>query len=151
MSDALSDKRKIRILNITDDFNRQALAVEPGLGFPAERVIRVLEILEEERGLPTHLRVDNGPEFTARSFQKWCYQKGVRIKYIQPGKPVQNAYIERFNRIFREGVLDAYWFDDLEQLRIIVNKWKEDYNHNHPHAVLGGISPITYYRKFKTI
>jgi len=117
------------------------------LSFPAQRVIRVLEVLEEERGLPTQVRVDNGPEFTAGVFQNWCLQKQVRIKYIQPGKPVQNAYIERFNRIFREDVLDAYWFEDLQQLRILINKWKQDYNHNHPHAALGGISPMSSYQK----
>lgn len=144
MSDALTDGRKIRILNITDDFNREALAIEAGLSFPADRVIRVLDILEEEVGLPQNIRVDNGPEFISKKLKEWCNNKHIRLKYIQPGKPVQNAFIERFNRIFRDDILDAYWFEDLEQLRIITEQWRFDYNHNHPHKSLNGLSPVTY-------
>lgn len=147
MSDALADGRRIRILNITDDFNREALAVEAALSFPAERVIRVMQILEEEHGLPETIRVDNGPEFISNRFQCWCRAKQIAVQYIQPGKPSQNAYIERFNRIFREDVLDAYWFEDLEQLRILIDEWKNDYNQNHPHSALAGLSPITYYNQ----
>lgn len=144
MSDSLTDGRRIRVLNITDDFNREALGIEAGLSFPADRVVRVLTRLEEEVGLPSNIRVDNGPEFISKTLRAWCERKNITLKYIQPGKPVQNAFIERFNRIFREDVLDAYWFDDLEQLRIIIEKWRYDYNHNHPHSSLGGVSPITY-------
>lgn len=141
MSDALADKRKIRIFNVIDDYNREALAIEPGLGFPSERVIRVLNHLGEEIGLPKAIRVDNGPEFTSINFQNWCKENKVEIKYIQPGSPVQNAFIERFNRYFREDVLDAYWFENLEQLRVIIEKWRTDYNENHPHKSLGRLSP----------
>ncbi len=144
MSDALADKRKIRILNVIDDFNREALAIEAGLGFPSERVIRVLYHLGEEIGLPKAIRVDNGPEFTSINFQQWCKANSIEIKYIQPGSPVQNAFVERFNRYFREDVLDAYWFEDLEQLRIIIEKWRQDYNENHPHKSLGRLSPKQY-------
>ena len=147
MSDALGDGRKIRVFNVTDDYNREALAIEAGLSFPAERVIRVFEVLEEEYGLPKYIRLDNGPEFTANRFKEWCKAKQITIKYIQPGKPVQNAYIERFNRIFREDILDAYWFEDLEQLRILMHNWREDYNNRHPHKALNGLPPITYYKK----
>jgi putative transposase len=131
-------------LNITDDYNREALGTEPGLSFPAQRVIRIFEQLEYQYGLPKNLRLDNGPEFRSLIFQIWCKQKGINIIYIQPGKPVQNAYIERFNRIFREDILDAYWFEDLEQLRILIHQWREDYNHNHPHKSLNRLSPIKY-------
>ena len=130
MSDALTDKRKIRIFNVIDDYNREALAIEVGLGFPSERVIRVLDHLSEEIGLPKAIRVDNGPEFTSMNFQNWCKENNIEIKYIQPGSPVQNAFIERFNRYFREDVLDAYWFEDLEQLRVIIERWRTDYNYN---------------------
>jgi putative transposase len=140
MSDALSDGRKIRVLNIIDDFNREVLRVKVGLSFPAERVVRVLRRLEEERGLPQHIRVDNGPEFIAKAFQNFCKGK-VEIKYIQPGKPTQNAYIERLNRQFREDVLDAYLFENLEQVAILAEDWRQDYNQNHPHKSLGGKSP----------
>jgi len=147
MSDTLTDGRKIRVFNVTDDFNREALSIEVGLSFPAERVIRVFELLEQEYGLPSNIRLDNGPEFTAICFKGWCKEKGINIKYIQPGKPVQNAYIERFNRIFREDILDAYWFESLEQLRILIHTWREDYNHHHPHGSLNGLPPVMYYQK----
>ena len=140
MSDALSDGRKIRVLNIMDDYNREVLAIEVGLSFPSERVVRVLQQLNEERGLPQHIRVDNGPEFIAKAFQQYCYGK-VDIQYIQPGKPTQNAYIERLNRHFREDVLDAYLFDNLEQVNILAEDWRQDYNRNHPHKSLGRKSP----------
>jgi putative transposase len=142
MSDVLADKRKVRVLNVIDDYNREALALEAGLSFPANRVIRVLTLLEEEIGqLPKYIRVDNGPEFTSKIFQQWCKNKRITIKYIQPGSPTQNAFIERFNRYFREDVLDAYWFEDLDQLRTIMESWRMDYNENHPHKSLGGLTP----------
>lgn len=147
MSDSLTDGRRIRIFNVTDDFNREALAIEPALSFPAERVIRVMQILEEEYGLPETIRVDNGPEFIAKKLQSWCKEKGITLQYIQPGKPSQNAYIERFNRIFREDILDAYWFEDLEQLRVLIEEWRNDYNYNHPHSALNGASPVAYYEE----
>ena len=145
MSDALQDGRKIRVLNITDDFNREALAIEVGLSFPSDRVIRALQVMEEEYGLPEQIRVDNGPEFISSRMQTWCEKKAIKLKFIQPGKPAQNAYIERFNRIFREDVLDAYWFESLDQVRILAEQWRMDYNQNHPHSSLGGFSPIDHY------
>ena len=111
-------------------------AVEPGLSFPATRVTRVLNQLEEEIGLPKVIRVDNGPEFISKEFTAWCERRAIEIRYIQPGKPMQNGFIERFNRTFREDVLDAYWFEDLEQLGIIAEKWRYDYNFYHPHKAL---------------
>jgi putative transposase len=144
MSDALTDGRKIRILNVIDDFNREALALEVGMGFASERVTRVLDQLRDEVGLPKRIRVDNGPEFTSTKFQKWCEAHQIEIRFIQPGSPTQNAFIERFNRYFREDVLNAYWFEDLEQLRIIIEKWRLDYNENHPHKSLGRMTPNQY-------
>jgi len=141
MSDALVDGRKIRVFNVIDDFNREALAIESGIGFPSDRVIRVLSDLTLEHGTPKRVRVDNGPEFTSNKFQAWCKDHNIEIRFIQPGSPTQNAYIERFNRYFREDVLDAYWFEDLDQLRIITEKWRDDYNENHPHKSLGRLTP----------
>lgn len=145
MSDALQDGRKIRVFNITDDFNREALAIEVGLSYPSDRVIRTLQVMEEEYGLPERIRVDNGPEFISNKLRSWCEEKGIKLKFIQPGKPAQNAYIERFNRIFREDVLDAYWFESLDQVRVLSEQWRVDYNEKHPHSSLGGFSPIEYY------
>ncbi len=145
MSDALTDGQKIRVLNLTDDYTREAPAIEVGLSFPADRVVRILEVMEEEHGLPKHIRVDNGPEFISHRLGDWCKTKNIRLKFIQPGMPTQNAYIERFNRLFREDVLDAYWLEDPEQVRIIAERWRQDYNRHHPHSSPGGISPMDYY------
>lgn len=144
MSDALSDGRRIRVFNVIDDCNREALAIRSSVSFPAQRVVRILEELEQTIGLPKKIRVDNGPEFISNHFSQWCETKGISIHYIQPGKPMQNGYIERFNRLFREDILDAYWFEDLEQLRVITDKWRNDYNQNHPHKSLNMTSPMTF-------
>lgn len=143
MSDALSDGRRIRVLNILDDYNREVVAIEAGLSIPAERVVRVLKRIGEERGLPQKIRVDNGPEFLAYAFQQFCKDR-IQIQYIQAGKPTQNAYIERLNRLYREDVLDAYLFEDLEELSILSEDWRIDYNKNHPHKSLGRMSPEAY-------
>jgi putative transposase len=144
MSDALVSGRKVRLLNIMDDFNREVLAIEVDTSLPGERVVRVLEQVIDWRGKPNEIRVDNGPEFISYSLVDFCNKNAIRIKYIQPGKPVQNAYIERLNRTIREDVLDAYLFDDLQQVRILVEKWMEDYNTKFPHQSLKGLSPRDY-------
>lgn len=147
MSDALGDGRKVRVFNVIDDFNREALAIEAGLSFPARRVVRVLEWLKHEKGLPRRIRVDNGPEFISGKFKSWCENHQVEVLYIQPGRPMQNAFIERFNRFFREDVLDAYWFEDLDQLKILAEEFRLRYNSQHPHKSLGRISPDEYYKR----
>ena len=141
MHDQLGDQRSYRLFNVIDDFNREALCVEPSFSYPAEHVIRILEILASERGLPRVIRVDNGPEFLANSFKEFCRIHAVDIQYIQPGKPMQNGYIERFNRLVREEVLDAYLFNSLSQIRILCERLKDDYNANHPHQSLCSQSP----------
>ena len=99
------DDREVRVFNVLDDHNREAIAVRAERSFPADRVVEVLEQLSRDRGLPKRIRVDNGPEFISQVFTQWCAAKGVEVHHIQPGKPAQNAYIERFNRTFREDVL----------------------------------------------
>jgi putative transposase len=144
MCDTLENGRRFRILNVIDDYNREALIVQPQLIFPAEFVINALNDLVFYRGKPAQIRVDNGPEFLSKAFVSWCKENDVRILYIQPGKPVQNALIERFNRLYREDVLDAYIFEDIHQVCTISKQWQEDYNNNHPHGSLNGKSPIQY-------
>lgn len=144
MSDALESGRRIRVLNIIDDFNREALWVDAQYSYPAEFVIRALQHLEVERGLPRKIRVDNGPEFISYKLQDYCHEKGVKLEHIKPGTPTQNAYVERFNRHFREDVLDAYLFGSLQQVNIICDNWKNDYNANHPHRSLGYKSPQVF-------
>lgn len=141
MSDALLTGRKVRVLNVMDDFSREALCIEADISLPAERVTRILDDLIDWRGKPEQIRVDNGPEFTSTAFTDWCKEKGITIKYIQPGKPMQNAFIERFNRSFREEVLDAYLFEELSQVKILSEQWMEDYNNQRPHEALNGLSP----------
>jgi len=123
MADALYDGRGFRTFNVLDEGDRAALAIEIGTSIPSARVIRILEDLIRLYGRPARVRVDNGPELTAEAFVNWCAAQRIAIGYIQPGKPDQNAFIERFNRSFREEVLDAYLFDSLEQVREITDAW----------------------------
>lgn len=147
MSDSLNYGRRFRVLNIIDDYNREALAIEPDFSLPGERVIKTLKEVIFWRGKPREIRVDNGPEFISKSLQKWADDNQIRLKHIQPGSPTQNAYIERFNRYLREDILDAYMFNDLTEVRSLAWDWMTDYNKNHPHKSLGGISPIEYVKQ----
>ena len=141
MSDSLANGRTFRTLNVIDDFNRQALWIEVDTSLPAERVVQVLERLLFERVAPKQIRMDNGPELISQRLDSWAKEKHIDLTHIQPGKPAQNAYIERFNRTFREDVLDAYLFDNLEEVRAITERWLEDYNTIRPHEALQGLSP----------
>ena len=141
MSDALSTGRTFRTLNVIDDFNREALWIEVDTSLPAERVVRVLEQLLSWRGKPTSIRMDNGPELISQRLENWARAKNIELLHIQPGKPAQNAYIERFNRTYREEVLNAYSFDDLKEVRYITERWLEDYNTIRPHEALQGLPP----------
>ena len=142
MSDALMSGRKFRTLNLMDDYNREALGIEVDTSLPAERVVRVLEQITDWRGLPKRIRVDNGPEFISSKLALWCKEKGITLQFIQPGKPTQNAYIERFNGSFRKHVLDAYLFENLDQVRALAEEWMDDYNSYRPHDALNGRSPF---------
>jgi len=141
MSDALTNGRRIRIFKAMDDGSRESLAAHADYSISAEKVIMILKCVVEQRGLPKQIRVDNGPEFLSKAFIGWCNQNNIIIKYIQPGKPMQNAYIERLNRLFREDVLNAYLFDTIEQVRILADKWMDEYNNLHPHKSLNGKTP----------
>ena len=148
MSDSLSGGRKFRTLNILDDFDREALAIEVSMSIPSEHVVRVLERVVYFRDKPKRLRVDNGPEFVAQAFVEWCKKEAIEILYIQPGKPMQNAYIERFNGSFRRDVLDANWFNSLEEVRHCAENWRQDYNLKRPHETLNNLSPIAFATQF---
>ena len=141
MSDSLSNGRAIRTLNILDDYNREALWIEIDTSLPAERVVRVLEQLLLWRVAPKQIRMDNGPELISQRLESWAKERHIELLHIQPGKPAQNACIERFNRTFREDVLDAYLFDNLEEVRAITEHWLEEYNTIRPHEALQGLSP----------
>ena len=144
MHDTLMNGRKFRVLNIIDDFNREALRIEPHFNIGSNLVVKVLERLIVERGQPRAIRVDNGPEFIAAALTEWCFERNIKLLHIQPGKPMQNGYIERFNRSYRNDVLDANLFESIYQARELSDEFLEDYNHHRPHESLGNISPIKY-------
>ena len=144
MHDSLASGRTFRTFNVIDDFNREALAIEIDTSLPAQRVVRVLDALAAWRGYPKRLRSDNGPEFISNKLDEWAEKNGVLLDFIQPGKPAQNAYIERFNRTYREEVLDLYLFDTLAEARAITEAWLEEYNAIRPHEALGGLTPYQY-------
>jgi len=144
MSDSLTDGRKFRLLNIIDDFNRESLAVEVDTSLPSLRVIRVLERLVAQRGKPANIRCDNGPEFISHKLEQWCTDKKITLQFIQPGKPMQNAYIERKNGSMRRELLNAYLFNSLAEVRCLSEEWRLDYNEERPHKSLGYQSPLRY-------
>lgn len=144
MSDSLADGRKFRLLNIMDDFNRESLAIEVDTSLPSPRVIRVLNRLIENRGKPANIRTDNGPEFISHQLQQWCKHNKITLQYIQPGRPMQNAYIERKNGSLRRELLNAYLFYSLAEVRAMSEEWRIDYNTERPHKSLGYLSPKKY-------
>lgn len=141
MSDSLTDGRKLRTFNVLDDYNRECLAVEVDRSLPSQRVIRALEQVIEWRGKPAALRCDNGPEYISRELVEWANQQQITLMYIQPGKPNQNAYIERFNRTARHEWLDLHEFDSIEHAQLLATQWLWTYNNERPHTAIGGIPP----------
>jgi putative transposase len=142
VSDQLgSTGRRFRCLTIVDDFSRECLAIEVDTSLPGSRVARVLERLAFSRGLPQAIVVDNGPEFTGRSLDAWAFEKGIKLDYIRPGKPVENAYIESFNGKFRDECLNEHWFVTLREAQVRIEAWREDYNCKRPHSSLGDLTP----------
>ena len=141
MSDSLWDGRRFRLLNVMDDFNREVLAIETDLSLPASRLIRVLEYLKEFRGLPHMIRMDNGPEFISQKLDDWSKENKVQLVFIQPGKPMQNGYIERCNGNIRRELLNAYVFRTLNEVREKAEEWMMDYNQERPHEALNFKAP----------
>ena len=141
MHDQLEDGRSFRLFNVIDDFNREALGIEVDFSLPSERVIRALRQVISWRGKPQVIRCDNGPENVSAAIQRWAAQWGIRIEYIQPGKPQQNAYVERFNRTVCYEWLSQYHWADLEEVQLYATQWMWKYNHDRPNMALGGITP----------
>ena len=142
MSDSLWDGRRFRVLNVIDDYNREMLAMEADISLPALRVIRVLEFLKEFRGLPKMIRVDNGPEFISHALDEWCRKHEISLVYIQPGKPMQNGYVERCNGSVRKELLNANVFYTMDEVRTRIEEWMDDYNRDRPHESLGYRAPL---------
>ena len=144
MCDSLVDGRRFRLLNIIDDYNRESLAIEIDTSLPALRVIRALNQLIQTRSKPKSIRVDNGPEFISDRLQQWCDDRGITLQFIQPGKPMQNGFVERNNGSLRKELLDAYLFYSLQEVREMAEEWQRDYNHERPHEALGNVPPVFF-------
>lgn len=141
LGDALAWGRRLRLLAVLDVCTREALAVEVDTSLPGARVVRLLSRLTVDRGIPQEIVLDNGPELAGRAVDQWAYERGVRLHFIEPGKPVQNAVIESFNGRLRDECLNEHWFLSLADARRIVEAWREDYNRARPHSALGYRTP----------
>lgn len=147
MHDQLSDGRSVRLLNIIDDFNREALAIEVDFSLPASRVVRTLERLIEWKGKPASIRCDNGPEYAGNTLIMWAERKNITLNFIQPGKPQQNAYIERYNRTVRYDWLGQHLFYSLSELQEYATRWQWFYNHERPNMALNGFTPVQHMQR----
>ncbi|OCG36338.1 hypothetical protein A9G32_05675 [Gilliamella sp. Gris3-2] len=134
----------MRTFNVIEDFNREALGIDIAVSLPAERITRYLDKLAEYHGYPLKIRVDNGPEFTGKTFINWAKSHDIVIDYIKPGSYYQNGYIERFNRTYRTEVLDLYLFNNLAQARRITEEWLTIYNTERPHEALNNMTLLEY-------
>jgi putative transposase len=141
MHDQLETGKSFRLLNVIDDFNREALGIEIDFSLSSLRVIRALEQIISWRGKPKVIRCDNGPEYISSALQTWAENSQIKIEYIQPGNPQQNAYVERFNRTVRYEWLSQYYWKDLEEVQLFATKWMWSYNHERPNMALGGFTP----------
>jgi putative transposase len=148
MSDALGWGRRIRVLSVLDSCTREALAIEVNTSLPSAAVVRVLEQVIHERGQPREIVMDNGPELTSRRLDEWAYERGIQLRFIAPGKPVQNAVIESFNGRLRDECLNQHWFTSVADARQIIDTWRNDYNQVRPHSSLGYRTPKEVHQQF---
>lgn len=141
LADALGSGRRFRVLTLVDDYTREALAIEVDTSLPGARVVRVLEQLQERGRVPEWIVCDNGPEFSGQALDQWAFAHGVRLHFITPGKPVENAYVESFNGKFRDECLNEHWFATVPEARRVIEAWRVDYNQARPHSALGYRTP----------
>jgi putative transposase len=144
MTDTLYDGRRFRTVNVIDEGNREALAIEVSPSLPSVRVIALLEELIAQHGTPRTIRCDNGPEFISSAILTWNKDRDITLQHIQPGKPSQNAFMERFNRTYRHEILDAYVFESLADVRDLTTDFLHNYNTRRPHDSLGRVPPLTF-------
>ena len=151
MSDVLSHGTKFRTLNVIDDYNREGLLFETSYSLPAVRVTQLLDQLAIVRGYPEMIRVDHGPEFESNKFKIWASERHILIHFIQPGKPAQNGFVERFNRTYREDVLDMNLFCSLREVKLFIREWLTMYNVDRPHEPLASLVPAQFARRREQI
>jgi putative transposase len=147
MRDSLANGRAIKILAVVDEYTRKCFRIEVDTSINGVRVTRVLDYIAQVEGLPEIIIIDNGPEFIGKALDAWAYQRGVKLAFIRPGKPIENAYIESFNGRFRDECLNENWFLTLEHARGIIEKWRIDYNNERPHSSLGYRTPEEFIRQ----
>lgn len=144
VSELLCTGQRVRILAALDNFSRLCVALHAASSLPACSVIEILESAIKQHGKPQRIVCDNGPEFRSLDFQRWASKHGIAIHFIEPGKPIQNAFAESFNGRLRAECLNTHWFTSLAQMRIILRQWLTDYNETRPHSALGGLSPLAF-------
>lgn len=141
VSDGLCNGRKMRCLTIVDNYSRECPAIEVDTSINGRRVAAVLDRLADVRGLPQSITVDHGPEFEGQVLDEWAYRHGVKLNFIRPGKPVENAYVESFNGRFRDECLNEHWFLTMAHAREVIERWRIEYNTERPHSSLGDVPP----------
>lgn len=141
MSDQLASGKTFRTFYVMDDYNREGLGIEVDTSLPSARVVRALEQIIEWRGKPAALRCDNGPEYLSQTLVGWANEHRITLLYIQPGKPTQNAYIERFNRTVRHEWLDMHQFNSIAHAQLLATQWLWQYNNERPNTAIGGVPP----------
>ncbi len=151
LHDALAGGRRLRTLSIEDAYTREMLAIEVDTSLPSQRVVRVLDRLQLERGLPERIVIDNGTEFTAKALDQWAYENKVTLHFITPGRPMENGYIESFHGRFREECLNEHWFLTLDDARQTIENWRLDYNRVRPHSSLGYLTPEEFLRGYANV
>ena len=144
VSDVTAQGRRFRILTVVDEFTRECLALVADTSIGGARVARELDAIAAVRGLPATTLSDNGPEFTGKALDAWAYQRGVKLQFIRPGKPVENGYVESFNGKLRNECLNQHWFTDLLDARRLIDEWRIDFNEVRPHSSLDGMTPKEY-------
>jgi putative transposase len=151
MSDATERRGRLKVLTVVDDYTRECLAIEVDTSLPGFRVVEVLERLGKMRGLPEGILMDNGPEFTSRVLDVWAHRHGVKLMYIEPGKPMQNPYIESFNGKFRDECLNQNWFMNVIEAKRIIESWRQEYNEIRPHSSIGNVAPTEFARRVSRV
>ena len=139
--DSIVTGRRFRALVVVDDYSRECPAIELDTSLGGRRIVQVLDRLADMRGLPAVITMDNGPEFTSKALDEWAYSRKVKLNFIRPGKPIENAYAESFIGRLRDECLNENWFISLKNAREIIESWRIDYNENRPHTSLRGLTP----------
>jgi len=147
--DRTIDGRQVKLLNVIDEFTREALAIKVAHSIGADDVVAVLDVLAATRGVPAFIRFDNGPEFVAHAVAEWCADNGTGAVFIDPGSPWQNAWIESFNGRLRDELLNLWQFDSLREAQVIIEDWRIDYNTNRPHSAHGDLTPTEFAHAWK--